>query len=338
MASSANNSDWPELISASGSRLGGVHKDKKQRITEAMYDLQLAMAGLAMRGEGEHPMQELIEASQSLARAGSVFLRKLVLDRGRLLDDEVLESLNMKLRPVRNIPKAVRRSVNISFSINRGLLKLARIADENDNPIDPPEVRTIYAGPQGYSINVEWPLLGAIDCTPIDDYMSWKLHPSQLFNVTSNQEMNCDDWLGQQVVLLDNRGITLEKMLRTVVNFEGAHSLYSGRLMTIEGENPSGAAKEPHLHIVKNLALFGFSYMDCIVNETAQYLLRSLLDEPSIVNPKGGTYLVTPEIWCPSTDYAISENPSWLTYQGGVIFAFGHNPGIVHHNIRAPNR
>ena len=338
MADVSNNSNWLKFIPTSGSRLGGVHKDKKQRITDAMCDLQLVMDGLAMRGDGEQPILETIEASQSLARAGSVFLRKLVLDRRRLLDDEVLESLDMKLRPVRNIPKAVRRNVEVSYYIDRGLLQLTRIADENGNPITPPETRTIIAGHQGYSINVEWPLLGAVDCTPEGDCVSWKLSPDQLFDVSSDRTMTCNDWLGQQVVLLDNRGITLEKILRTIANFEGAHSLYTGRSMTPEGETPSGAAKEPHLHIVNNLAPFGVSYMTMIVIETAQYLFRQLLDEPSIANPKGENFLVTLNFQCPSTDYAVSNQPSWLRYLGNIMVAFGPNPGIVRHNIRAPTR
>lgn len=338
MADDSNNLDWPKFIPTSGSRLGGVHKDKNQRITEAMYDLQLAMAGLAMRGEGEQPILELLNASQSLARAGSLFLRKLLLDRRRLLDDEVLESLNMKLRPVRNVPQAARRNVEISFCMDRGVLQIERIADGNDNPIIPPEMRTLVAGRQGYLIHVEWPLLGAVDCTPTGDYVSWKLSPDQLFDVTSDRSMSCDEWLGQQVVLLGNRGITLEKILRTVVTFEGAHSLYTGRLMTMEGERLSGAAKEPYVHIAKNLAVFGVGYMDSIVIETAQYIFRHLLDEPSIANPKGGIYLATPVIQCPSTDYAVSNCPSWLTYRGGVVIAFGRNPGIVRHSIRAPTR
>ena len=338
MADDSNNPDWPKFIPTSGSRLGGVHKDKKQRITEAMYDLKLAMAGLAMRGEGKHPILELIEASQSLARAGSMFLRKLVLDRRRLLDDEVLESLNMKLRPVRNIPQAVRRNVEVSFFMDNGVVQFERIADGNGNPIIPPEVRTIVAGRQGYSFQIEWPLLGAIDCIPKGEYVSWTLSPDQLFDIASDREMNCDEWLSQQIILLDNRGITLEKILRTIAIFEGAHSLSIDRLMTMEGEKPSGAAKEPHLHIVNNLALFGVSYMDAIVIETAQYLFRNLLDEPSITPPKGGIYLATPVFQCPSADYAVSNRPSWITYRGNVVVAFGPNPGIVHHNVRAPIR
>ena len=222
MADDSNNSDWPKFIPTSGSRLGGVHKDKKERITEAMYDLKLAMAGLAMRGEGEQPILELIEASQSLARAGSVFLRKLVLDRGRLLDDEVLESLNMKLRPVRSIPQQVRRNIEISFCMDRGVVQFERIADGNGEPIIPPEVRTIFAGRQGYSFHVEWPLLGAVDCTPAGDYVSWTLSPDQLFDVTSDREMNCEEWLGQQVILL---GRVLIKQLSWRANHDSSSQI-----------------------------------------------------------------------------------------------------------------
>ena len=33
--------------------------------------------------------------------------------------------------------------------------------------------------------------------------------------------MDCDHWLGQQVVRFDNRGISLREIIQTVVNYEG---------------------------------------------------------------------------------------------------------------------
>ena len=77
--------------------------------------------------------------------------------------------------------------------------------------------------------------------------------------------MNCDDWLGQQVVLFDGKGISLKEIIRTVVNYEGAHSIDVGRLATVEGEQPSKAATNPAPHILNAVTMFGITYAHLIV-------------------------------------------------------------------------
>ena len=54
----------------------GQHKDKKQRITDALNDLRLVLAGLANGGEGRRKESEIIQATGSLARACSGVLEK----------------------------------------------------------------------------------------------------------------------------------------------------------------------------------------------------------------------------------------------------------------------
>ena len=71
----------------------------------------------------------------------------------------------------------------------------------------------------------------------------------------------------------------------------GAHAVNVGRLATVEGENPSKAAKDPDIHILRNITFFGVGYADLVVVEAALYLYRRLLDEPSIERPRGEIYL-----------------------------------------------
>ena len=47
-------------------------------------------------------------------------------------------------------------------------------------------------------------------------------------------------------------------MIRTVVNFEGAHSIDLGRLSTVEGEVASRAAKNFDPHILNAVTVFVF--------------------------------------------------------------------------------
>ena len=337
MTSSAPSPEHPEFVPTSGSRLGGRDKDKKQRIAEIMGDLNLAMNGLAMRGEAHQPRPEMVKTVESLARMGSVFLRKLVLDGdARLLDDAVLRSLDLKLPPLRRIPKSKRRPISTEMQAEQVMLEMTRIADGDGKLLVPPQRAVIAGGRQGYSIRVEWPLLGMADWTTGGNGTSWPVAADQLFDTDSDREMSCDDWLGQQVVVIDGTGITLEKILRTVVNFQGAHSINVGQLATVQGQKPTRAAKEPHVHIVRNLSIAGVGYMDLIAVEAALYLYGLLLDEPSIDRPTGDIYSVVPAVKCPPVEEVQSAHPSWLRYLGSMIVTFSPNPGIEVHRIRAP--
>ena len=106
--------------------------------------------------------------------------------------------------------------------------------------------------------------------------------PDQLFQMNAASGLSCDDWLGQQVVLFDGKGISLKEMIRTVVNFEGSHSISVGRLSTIEGEVASRAAKNPAPHILNAVTVCGIRYAHLIVIECALYLYEKLLEERSI--------------------------------------------------------
>ena len=80
-------------------------------------------------------------------------------------------------------------------------------------------------------LSIEWPLLGAADWTGVpSEEAPWLVSADQLFQTSAGSGLSCDDWLGQQVVLFDRKRISLKEMIRTVVNFEGAHSIDVGRL------------------------------------------------------------------------------------------------------------
>ena len=262
----------------------------------------------------------------SLARTGSVFLRKLVLgnpgDRGaRLLDDGVLASLNLRLQPLRKIPKDRRRTVETGCRLNRVFMVATRLDESTGDPLERYEA---VGGGQGLSIVVEWPLPGMADWVEApSEPRLWQVSPEQLFDTNSDRAMRCDDWLGQQVVMFDRKGITLEKLIRTVANFDGAHAVNVDRLATVEGEKPSKAAKEPDIHILRNITFFGVGYAELIVVEAALYLLWRLLDEPSIERPRGETCLVTPTFECPA-EQACCNHTVLAGVQGrddGVVLA-----------------
>ena len=199
----------------------------------------------------------------------------------------------------------------------------------------PAERYEAVGGMQGLSIVVEWPLPGMVDWVEApSESRRWLISADQLIDTSSDRAMTCDDWLGQQVVMFDRKGISLEKMIRTVVNLEGAHAANVGRLAVVQGETPSNASKDPDIHILRNMTLFGVGYVELVVIEAALYLYWRLLDEPSIKRPRGTIVLATPAFEC-SPEQAGSSRPDWLGFRGGTMVSFSPGPGIVRHNVRA---
>ena len=125
-------------------------------------------------------------------------------------------------------------------------------------------------------------------------------------------------------------------MIRTVVNFEGAHSIDVGRLAVVEGEVASRAAKDPAPHILNAVTVCGIRYAHLIVIECALYVYEKLLDESSFERPNGDIYMVTPGVAC-SPDQAESPRPDWVKFQGGMMISFSDVPNLIWHKIKAVN-
>ena len=338
MSDETPSNEHPRFVRSWGSRVWGQHKDKKQRITEALSDMRLVFAGMASGGEGKRNVGDMIQSTGSLARACAVFLRKVVLGearnrRTRLLSDDVLDSLEMRLQPLRRIPRESRRTIKTGFDVEQVAVQLTRLDDTTG---ESKERYMAVGGAQGLSIAVEWPLVGTADWTGSPtEAKRWRVSPDQLFDTHSERSMRCSDWLGQQVVLFDGHGITLEKLIRTVANLEGAHAINVSRLSVIEGETPSAAAKDPHVHILRNITLFGIGYAELVVIEAGMYLCKHLMAEPSIERPSGPFHLVIPAVEC-SPENATSRRPPWLRYRGGMEVTFSTRPGIASYTVRAP--
>ena len=238
------------FLPAKGSVIGGIAKDKTARITDAMADLKLGIDGLRSQLPSVCDGNQWAQALGPFARSCSVFLRKIVLgDRDkratRLLDNHVLGSIGLQFDRLRKIPSDERRVIQVGFGLAGGLLEMTRLVDQTRQP---QATYRFSAGPQEVKISIEWPLPGAADWTGVpSDEAPWLVCADQLFQTSARSGLSCDEWLGQQVVLFDGKGISLKEMIRTVANFEGAHSIPVGRLAAVEGEAPSiaGTKKSP---------------------------------------------------------------------------------------------
>ena len=325
------------FVPAQGSVIGGIGKDKTARITDAMADLQLGIDGLRSQLPAAGDRSRWANALGAFARTCSVFLRKTVLGdhdkrETRLLDDRVLGSIGLRFDPLRKIPRDRRREIEVGFGLAGALLRATKL---DDHTLEPQATYSLRAGPQEVRLSIEWPLLGAADWTGVPSKDApWLVSADQLFQTSAGSRLSCDEWLGQQVVLFDGKGISLKEMIRTVVNFEGAHSINVGRLAVIEGEVASRAAVNPAPHILNAVTIFGIRYAHLIVIESALYLYEKLLDESSIERPSGDIYKVTPGVDC-SPEQAESPRPDWVRFQGGMMISFSNTPKVVSHKIKA---
>ena len=237
-----------QLLPTQGSLVGGFPKDKSTRITMALVKMQLDLDGLRSRyGSGE--MMSWSESMQAFAETCSIFLRKTVLgNRGRretrLLDDDILKATGLEFDRLRKIPENSRRTIEVGHCLDGALLKITRLDDRTHEPV---KTYNFTAAVQEVKISIEWPLLGTADWIgTTSEELRWDVHPSQLFQENSGG-LNCDQWLGQQVVIFDGKSLSLKKIIQTVANFDGAHSINVSRLFTPEGHDPSKAAKDPAL-------------------------------------------------------------------------------------------
>ena len=326
-----------QFVPSTGSIIGGLHKDKLSRITEAMADLQLGISGVHKQLDGVIYGKRWAQGMEAFARTCSIFLRKTVLgDSGRretrLLNDQILETTGLRFDRLRKIPSDRRRTIEVVLSHAGAVAELTRLDDHTHEPL---ETYVLSAAAQELKLSIEWPLPGTTEWTGIpSEDAPWRVHANQLFEENTGTSLNCDDWLAQQVVLFDGKSISLKKMIQTVVNYDGAHSVNVGRLSTPEGHDPSRASKDPELHILNAVTFAGYRYFNLIVIECAMYLYNKLLDVESIQRPHGEIYVFTPCAIC-SPEQAESTRPDWVSFQGSMMVRYSSTPSVITHSIKA---
>ena len=109
-----------ELVRTTGSPVVVGRRDRRTRIREAMSDLQAVIGGVVPGPQSGN----LSEAIAVLARACSVFLRKMLLgERGtarnsRLLNDDICRTAGLNFDRIRRITK--RAPLNVSLGLDGG--------------------------------------------------------------------------------------------------------------------------------------------------------------------------------------------------------------------------
>ena len=302
-----------------GSPVHVGQRDRTERIREAMFDLRLAIDGC----EAQLP-DRLTDTVASLARHCSIFLRKMVLGDARsprLLDAEHWHQSRLGFNRIRKVPSSRRTFALVPVAVTGGYVQATKLDEETRAP----EVTHIIPfGPQRLSIVVEWPLLGMTDWLeqPTPE-TPWEVRPDGLFESQPGREIDCDQWLGQQLVIFDNRGITLKDIIRVTVNTEAAHSPPLERLMISEGEKDKArfrVVQDSEIHILSHIAVCGVRYSHAVVIQAAMYLYRELTRNAPLRQPEGELGI---PVFCFIPDDVFSPGPVVATLRRwtGVITA-----------------
>ena len=321
-----------QFVPTEGSPVFVGQRDKSERVSEALIDLQLVIDGC-----DDLPRSRFRDAVASLARHCSIFLRKMVLDDDRdrrLLDDQFCRDAGIRFDRIRKLSGGRRTLILVPASISGGYVELTKL---NELTGEPEAVYAMSMGPQSLSIDVEWPLTGMADWLdqPTPDN-AWKMEPEVLFDSQRTPSPDCDAWLGQQLVMFDNRGITLKDVIRVMVNTEAAHSPPVQRLMvTKNAEDPARfrVVKDSEIHILSYITICGVRYSHAIVIETAMYLYRQLTRINSIRQPEGAGEILRFSF---APEAAFSSGQEWLRFDGGLTASFGSAGRSVSHRVRAP--
>lgn len=321
-----------QFVKTTGSPVTVGNRDKAERIREAMVDLQLVIDGC-----GSQPPDQLSDTVASLARHCSIFLRKLVLgdDRSpRLLDGDSCQMAKLGFSRIRKVPSNRRTLTLAPVDVRGGYMELSKLDEQTR---EPEATHVLPMGPQPLSFVIEWPLSGMTDwlnkATP---ETPWTLKPEGLFESESDQGFDCDRWLGQQLVLFDNRGVTLKDVIRVTVNTEAAHSPPVQRLMLPEGDKDRArlrVVKDREIHILSHLTMCGVRYSHAIVIQTALHLYRELTKDTSIWQKKEEVGI---PVFCYIPDDVFSPDQAWLRFDGGLALSLRGVGQSISHRVRAP--
>ena len=331
MADLSGSQPEPRLLSAEGSPVIVGMRDKHERIRESLMDLKLATDGYIAQQSDQSGVSGLPLAA--LARHCSVFLRKMVLEdrRTRLLDEDICREADLRFDRVRRVSED-RRTLTLVLDMRGGRIDVTRLNDETS---EPEAAYTVPVGAQRLEFAIEWPLPGMADWTEEPTTESpWKMRPESLFDVDSESALGCDDWLGQQLVTFDGRGISLKEVFRLTVNTEGAHSPPTSRLMRVEGEEKSKVARNrDEVRILSHLRGGGIRFSHAVVIEAALYLFRELARSGSPWRPQGEVNMPVP---CFVQSGVFSPEQNWLRFDGGLAISLGGAAQNVSHRVRAP--
>ena len=222
------------------------------------------------------------------------------------------------------------------MSINGGLVTLTRL---DDNTRLPQESYKVPIGAQAYTISIEWPLPGTTSWTYQPTLQQpWQLRAEELLHSQSIKQLDCDNWLAQQLVVIDNKGVALKAILSAAANTEGAHSVNVQHFMQVENSDEPKPARNMEVHLLSNITIFGIQYNHIIVIESALYLYQILSHNRFISPTMDSVDIPVFNLFLDGADDVFSSYNNWLAFVGFYTLALGGGGKTVSHVVKAPKQ
>ncbi|MXZ84624.1 MAG: hypothetical protein F4Z02_03075 [Acidimicrobiia bacterium] len=315
-----------------GSPIHVGRRDRAERIREAISDLRLAIDGCVAQ-----PPEDVVNSVGSLARQCSIFLRKMVLDDNRnlrLLDHDTCQALELTFDRIRKIAHD-RKSITLVLSdLLGGLFEATKLDEATGEPL---ASHFIPIGPQRLSFEIEWPLPGFTNWQHERTRENpWEVRTEGLFDSDPRDQIECEPWLGQQVVIFDNQGINLGDIIKLTANTEGAHSPPVDRLMKIGDQEDSTrfrVDRDTRIHILNNFTVCGFRYNHIIVIQAALYLYTKLIGNTDLVSDSKEVDIPVFGVVPDDVSAAIED---FLHFDGGLMLSLSESGQHISHRVRAP--
>ena len=323
-----------QWIDMEGIRVVVGHSDRAEVIRKTMVDLKTTIDGCMV----QTPSRDMFD---TLARQCSIFLRKMAVGDDRnpsLLDVETCKAAGIEFHKLqafkgeRQIQTVVQNK--IAGSKMHATLRhsetgelLGEISQQSDDSWE-------------FSIDTDWPLPGIVSWVGLPTRETpWTISPDGLFDLRRSFGHDCRRWLDQQLVLFDNRSVTLGNSIRAVINAEVAHAPLTVPLMRPESSSARATPdtiKNPGAYILLCMVTCGIPYAHVIAIEAGLYLylvlaqsglVEQFTDEDSVP-----AFLLT----APDADCPPGQTP--LRFEGSIMLPSRIRPGgqIESHIIKAP--
>ncbi len=323
-----------EWIGMEGVGVIARDRDRPEVIRDAMVDLKTVIDGCL----AQTPSRDMFD---TLARQCSIFLRKMALGDERnppLLDPETCKAAGLVFHKLR----AVRGERQIQTVVQTKIVSSKMRATLTD-----PETGELLGDmslqsddPWEFRIDTEWPMPGLVDCIELPTPETpWSVSPVGLFDLRTSFGHDCSRWLGQQLVLFDNRTVTMGNVIRAVVNAEGAHAPLVVPLMRPEDSRTRAmpdTIRNPGAYILLCLVTCGITYAHVIAIEAGLYLYLELAHSGIVDQFKDVDSVPAFELTAPDADYPLGRMP--LRFEGSISLPSRIRPGgqKKSHMIRAP--
>ena len=252
----------------------------------------------------------------------------------RLLDDDIWQKAGLGFGRIRKIPCNRKTCVFEPFNMIQGSFQITKLDEETS---EPEATQVLPIGPQRLRFVVEWPLSGMADWLkqPTSD-APWQIRWEGLFESQSSKELDCDQWLGQQLVIFDNSGITLNDIIKVMADTEGAHSPPKDRLMLTDGIEDKArfrVVKDYKIHILSHITVWGVRYSHAIVIQAAMYLYHKLAKSTCCGKWEGDVIIL--DLGGEHED-VFSPAEKWLWFDGGLMLTLQEKGQSITHRVRAP--